>query len=225
MLTTRQGMYTAPPGSQMFDGATTGSSQTTTFTVPSGIYELTVEGRGGGGSGGGVNTTCGSGGGGGAYVKAKVPVTPFEILDVVVGATGVATTLKRGGTTLISCGAGSGGSPDGGIGIGGTYSVGSGVTVQSAANGGNSSAAGGGTGCSGTAGGDGGGGGGAGYGGVGGAGGSGGQFGRGGNGGGGYSGGGAAGAAGTDSSGYPGTAGPASMTVGYGAPGLMRINW
>lgn len=82
----------------------------TTWTVPPGVTEITVEGWGGGGAGGGVvgrnsRTLGGSGGGGGAYAKSILPVTPGETLQISVGSGGagvVGGNGNQGGTTSIS---------------------------------------------------------------------------------------------------------------------------
>lgn len=221
MITTRQASGYAGAGSQMYDSATT-----TTFEVPSGVYELTAEMRGAGGSSRGVNVYSGGGGGGGAYVKATIPVVPFEILDLVIGAVGSESTIKRGGTTLVSCGAGQSCTADNGVGMpGGTYSTNASVTVVSASNGGAGSNGATGSGSWGGNGGVGGGAGGGSYNGVGGAGGSGGQFGRGGNPGNGNGGWGALGATGTDSPGYPGGYTCGANGGGVGTPGLLKLSW
>lgn len=231
MLTTRQGAYTADPGSLMFDSATTSTSQTAAFTVPSGIYEITVESRGAGGASRSVNVYSGGGGGGGAYVKATIPVTPFEVLDLVVGAVGTTSTVKRGATTLVSCGAGQSCTADNGVGMpGGLYSTDASVSVLAASNGGTGGNGATGSGATGGAGATGGGAGGGSYNGVGGSGGSGGQFGRGGNPGNGNPGNGnaswgALGATGIDSPGYPGGYTCGANGGGVGTPGLMRISW
>jgi hypothetical protein len=66
-------------------------STNSTFTVPAGVYQITVEGWAGGGGGGG-RSTSGSGGagggGGGAYARATINVTPGEIYNVIVGGGG-----------------------------------------------------------------------------------------------------------------------------------------
>jgi hypothetical protein len=59
------------------------------FTVPPGIYSLTiVAAGGGGGGGGGVSSTAGGGGGAGEYTTQTVSVTPGQKLAVFVGAGG-----------------------------------------------------------------------------------------------------------------------------------------
>ena len=68
-----------------------------TFTVPAGVYQVTVEGWGGGGKGGdGLNTgKVGGGGGGGAYSSKSVAVVPGNTYSVNVGLG--ATTVSDGG--------------------------------------------------------------------------------------------------------------------------------
>ena len=66
-------------------------STNSTFTVPAGVYQITVEAWAGGGGGGG-RSTSGSGGagggGGGAYARGTINVTPGEIYNVTVGGGG-----------------------------------------------------------------------------------------------------------------------------------------
>ncbi|WP_333875880.1 LamG-like jellyroll fold domain-containing protein, partial [Flavobacterium sp.] len=88
-----------------------------TFTVPAGVYQVTVEGWGGGGKGGdGLNIgNVGGGGGGGAYATKSIPVVPGTTytVNVGLGATTVAnggdswfintsTFLAKGGTTALN---------------------------------------------------------------------------------------------------------------------------
>lgn len=76
---------------------------TTNFTVPMGVYELTVDyacaGGGGAGSGTHINGNgAGGGGGGGGYRSGDtIAVVPFESLSFVVGAAG------RGGCSDAKC--------------------------------------------------------------------------------------------------------------------------
>ena len=74
---------------------------TTTFTVPAGVTNVTVEVWGGGGAGGGVDATnliTGGGGGGGTYTKATgVAVTPGGTITLTVGAGGAASLGLDGG--------------------------------------------------------------------------------------------------------------------------------
>ena len=101
----------------------TSASGAFSFTVPTGVTQVSAVaiGGGGGGSGGesGRNEGMGGGGGGGlAY--GTFAVTPGETLTVNVGAGGTsssgasgtaggASTILRGGTTLLSGGGGGGG--------------------------------------------------------------------------------------------------------------------
>ncbi|MEK8180954.1 LamG-like jellyroll fold domain-containing protein [Flavobacterium buctense] len=88
-----------------------------TFTVPAGVYQVTVEAWGGGGKGGdGLNLgRVGGGGGGGAYASKSIPVVPGNTytVNVGLGATSVAnggdswfidtsTFLAKGGTTALN---------------------------------------------------------------------------------------------------------------------------
>ncbi len=96
-----------------------------TFTVPSGITEITVEAWGGGGSGGSRtgSTNRASGGGGGAYARITLTVTPNQEITLYVGAgssstsaggdswfMNTATLLAKGGTSANSAIIGVGGS-------------------------------------------------------------------------------------------------------------------
>ena len=72
---------------------------TGTFTVPAGVYQVTIDAWGGGGKGGsclsqnGINV--GGGGGGGAFASKSIAVTPGTTYTVTVGAG--ATTTAAGG--------------------------------------------------------------------------------------------------------------------------------
>ena len=112
---------TFPVGQQAYTTA-----QTTTFTVPNGCTSISAVCIGGGGGGAGSdgqprNQGC-TGGGGGALAYGTIPVTPGEILTIVVGSggnagangggnggTGGDTTISRGATVLIRGGGGGGG--------------------------------------------------------------------------------------------------------------------
>lgn len=226
MMISRAGQGRTPPGLMWFDSATTGSAQVTTFVVPSGIYEITVQGKGPAGNSTGVNVYSGGGSGGGGYAKVIIPVSPFEVLDIVVGNVSVDTTIKRGATSLLICGAGGSCLADNGVGgIGGVNSFHGSLIVITNTPGGNGGSGATGSGAPGGAGGSGGGSGGGSYNGVGGAGASAGVFGRGGNPGHGNSGWGALGATGTESPGYPGQYTVPANSGGLGAPGLMKISW
>ena len=84
-------------GSQAF------SVGTTTWTVPSGIYSISITGGGGGGGGGsgdgGANNDGPGYGGGGANLitTSNIAVTPGQVLDIVVGAAGTVGFGQRGG--------------------------------------------------------------------------------------------------------------------------------
>ncbi len=73
-------------------------TSSTTWMVPAGVYEITVEAWGGGGAGGGRPAGGGGiagGGGGGAYAKKTFSVTPYQNYTLVVG-TSVAGTSGNG---------------------------------------------------------------------------------------------------------------------------------
>jgi hypothetical protein len=80
-----------------------------TFTVPTGVRSIVVESWGGGGAGGGLSgrnnrTRFGAGGGGGAYAKKNLPVTPGEILNLVIGTggfSGIDEDGENGGASYI----------------------------------------------------------------------------------------------------------------------------
>lgn len=82
----------------------------TTFTVPSGVSELTVAVTGAGGGGAGYTQRhiyiTGGGGGAGGYLKGILKVTPGQKLTITVGAGGV----KTGHIGEYAKGAGDGGS-------------------------------------------------------------------------------------------------------------------
>lgn len=73
---------------------------TTSWTVPDGIYRILCDCWGGGGGGGGAGSTgaptAGSGGGAGAYVRKYLSVTPGQVLNLIVGAGGVAGSWEGG---------------------------------------------------------------------------------------------------------------------------------
>jgi hypothetical protein len=62
----------------------------TTFTVPNGVYALSLLLIAGGGSGGASSLLAGGGGAGGGTIMATVMVTPNTIFDIRVGAGGLA---------------------------------------------------------------------------------------------------------------------------------------
>ena len=112
-------------------------STNSTFTVPAGVYQITVEAWAGGGGGGG-RAASGSGGagggGGGAYARVTINVTPGEIYNVTVGGGGAGGSggdvagsagadsyfYKTGGANLTLAKGGGGGAG----GTGGTYGAG-----------------------------------------------------------------------------------------------------
>jgi hypothetical protein len=118
------------------------TAQTTTFTVPAGVYSISAVCVGGGGGGGGSeddDETGGGGGGGALAYQASIAVTPGESLTVVVGAAGAAgaggggnggaggqSRISRGGTNLVAANGGNGGVHRGAGGTGGTVATGTG---------------------------------------------------------------------------------------------------
>jgi len=106
-----------PQGQQVF-------TSSGTFTVPTGVTQVSavVVGGGGGGAGSdGDRNEGNTGGGGGGLAYGTFTVSPGESLTVTVGAAGAAgpsgddggaggtTTIARGATTLLSGGGGQGG--------------------------------------------------------------------------------------------------------------------
>jgi len=81
------------------NGQTSQQTFTTTgfFTVPSGIYQITVEAIGGGGKGGtclsSAGFNVGGGGGGGAYAAKTIAVTPGQIYTVTIGNGSTSNTV------------------------------------------------------------------------------------------------------------------------------------
>lgn len=112
---------------------------TTTFTVPPGVKEVSVQVWGAGGAGGGglqqgQNRRSGGGGGGGAYRIQTYQVTPGQQITVNIGqggqtngATGGNSQISFGATTLTANGGGGGGNATGGGG-GGSGAGGTGAT-------------------------------------------------------------------------------------------------
>jgi len=95
------GLVVAPGGEVM--AATQSFTTSDNWTVPDGVYQITVEAWGGGGAGGGANAwldckgSGGAGGGGGAYaINSTVSVTPGQNLTVVVGAGGIGVSGNNG---------------------------------------------------------------------------------------------------------------------------------
>jgi hypothetical protein len=121
-----------------------------TFTVPAGVTEITVECWGGGGGGGGSNSTLGTryggGGGGGGFSAATYNVSSGQTYTITIGAGGTSGSNAdggNGGTTTFSgtagtlnAGGGGGGkryqgtpqAGGGSAGIGNTYNGGIGGT-------------------------------------------------------------------------------------------------
>ncbi|MGB4967092.1 MAG: hypothetical protein WBO35_02715, partial [Candidatus Saccharimonadales bacterium] len=104
---------------------------TSTFTVPAGVTNLTVQvwGAGGGGGAGSGGSGPGGDGGGGGYSKAVLSVTPSESLTILVGTGGLSaqalsdggngggySAVRRGGTFLLQAGGGGGGAGNRGSG-------------------------------------------------------------------------------------------------------------
>lgn len=114
-----------------------------TFTVPSGVTQLTVQCWGGGGGGSTVtsNNRRGGGGGGGAYATSLVNVTPGNIYSVVVGAGGSANSAGGNssfGTSLVVAAGGSGGTNNSATaGSGGTTTASTGTIKYAGGNGAN----------------------------------------------------------------------------------------
>jgi hypothetical protein len=93
------------------------------FVVPDGVTVLHVEAFGASGGNGGTceEEGCGTGGAGGlgAHITADVPVTPGEVLTVIVGGRGTPGPVLPNVTcegTLVDGGAGGTGAGDGGAG-------------------------------------------------------------------------------------------------------------
>ena len=92
-------------GSQTITATGSGS-----FTVPSGVYSLTISvmGAGGGGGFGGDIFDYGAGGAGGsagAYITGAISVSPAQVITYNVGAYGIGSNTYSGGRTF---------APDGG---------------------------------------------------------------------------------------------------------------
>ena len=84
-----------------------------TWTVPFGIYNITITGCGGGGGGGsgdgGANNNGpGYGGGGSNLITQSFAVTPGQLLNIVVGAGGTVGFEQRGGAGIPTMVAGTG---------------------------------------------------------------------------------------------------------------------
>lgn len=102
------------PGSQTF-------SATGCWTVPAGVYNISVVAIGAGGRGAGVGATTGGGGGGGSLTYRNcISVTPGDVYRIQAGT--IAPSMSKGATSIIS--ASSGGTASGSTGgAGGTYSA------------------------------------------------------------------------------------------------------
>ena len=89
-------------------GATYTTAGTNSYTVPSGVYSVTVKAWGAGGGGGaGAVGVSGAAGGGGGYVSSTITTTPGETLTIGVGGGG-------GGGQRGGAGGGQGGGGGGG---------------------------------------------------------------------------------------------------------------
>lgn len=126
-----------------------GSAGTYSWTVPAGVYSISVVAVGGGAGGGGVTNSvgpAGSGGTGGSLMYSNnLSVTPGETLTVKVGAggygsasytgsAGVTSSLLRNTTKLVA--APGGGSGDASLGTGGAGGAGGGAAGRYAGGGG-----------------------------------------------------------------------------------------
>ncbi|AFM01454.1 hypothetical protein Desde_3163 [Desulfitobacterium dehalogenans ATCC 51507] len=127
---------------------THGSKEWTTpgtysFTVPEGVNSIfaLIQAGGGGGGGNTPGQVGGGGGGGGGYGVFSIPVTPGQILPIVVGSGGLGGTInyydgskwtgatagQDGGNSSVgsySCTGGKGGSPGGSYPYGGLGGIG-----------------------------------------------------------------------------------------------------
>jgi hypothetical protein len=129
-------------------------TSSTTWSKPTGITKIIVEGQGAGGSGGGGGPSKGAGGGGGGYAKKFLDVTNIDTATVTVGVGGLNPTTNSTGNpgtasefikatgsgsfTTISCGGGAGGVYNYGAGgLGGTVSGGD-LEIAGGSGGGNS---------------------------------------------------------------------------------------
>lgn len=112
---------TSPIGGQTFL-ANSSSPATFSWTVPTGVNYISAVAIGGGGKGGDTNRlstqrAAGAGGGGALAYSNKIPVTPGEILTVVVGSgftTPADSSISRGSTVLLRAVGGSNGNPNSG---------------------------------------------------------------------------------------------------------------
>lgn len=98
----------------------TGSAQT--YTVPSGVYSLTIDAWGAGGGAGNYTGAYAGNGGGGAHVATTVSVSPGDVLTIrpgegghVPGGGGGGTFVwDDAGTLIVAAAGGGGGATDGG---------------------------------------------------------------------------------------------------------------
>lgn len=161
------GQGTAVAGGYIYSVGGIGSATTTTvayntagsstFVVPAGINNVTVQAWGAGGGGAAGNgTNRGGHGGGGGYAKAVIATTPAESLTVEVGSGGAKaaanqnggggggySAVKRSATFLVQAGGGGGGGGTVGTGVGGNGGAGGGATAASGAAGSGGTAGGG----------------------------------------------------------------------------------
>ena len=161
------GQGTAVAGGYIYSVGGIGSSSTvtvpyntagsSTFTVPAGVTNVTVQAWGAGGGGAAANgSNRGGHGGGGGYAKAVIVVTPAEDLIVEVGTGGAKaaanqkggngggySAVKRGAAYLVQAGGGGGGGGATGSGTGGNGGAGGGVNGVSGAAGSGGTAGGG----------------------------------------------------------------------------------
>jgi len=80
-------------------GTQTFSVGTTTWTVPEGVFSISITGCGGAGPGGGGDGGAnyngpGAGGGGANLITSTYSVTPGQVLNITVGAAGVAPSFN-----------------------------------------------------------------------------------------------------------------------------------
>ena len=93
------GSITINPASQIFYPTGTGYTGTIQyFTVPTGVYSITIEAWG---AEGGANTSVNNLGGKGARIRGDITVTPGEVLKLLVG--------QKGGDISDNCAGGGGG--------------------------------------------------------------------------------------------------------------------
>lgn len=75
---------------------------TVQWTVPAGVYDVSCVCQAGGGGGASGNTVGGGGGGGGGLsYRVSFPVTPGEVLTIVVGGASAGASGLQAGTTAI----------------------------------------------------------------------------------------------------------------------------